>query len=98
MTLTLFQLQTQIIDSKIEMAINKSTDRIIENINKIKPTIETSTIESCMKEMEDRLNQRLNELKSINSNLDRLNKLFCVLGFLIAIPISAILIIPHLIK
>jgi hypothetical protein len=99
----LFQLQSQIIDSKIEMAINKSTDRIIDNINKIKftiekPTIEQSTIELCMKEMEDRMNQRLDDLKSINSNLNRLNKLFFISGFLIAIPISAILIIPHLIK
>ena len=99
----LFQLQSQIIDSKIEIAIKKSTDRIIENINKVKftiekPTIEKSTIELCMKEMEGRLNQRLDDLKSINSNLDRLNKLFCILGFLISIPISAILIIPHLIK
>jgi hypothetical protein len=97
----LFQLQWQLIDSKIEMAVNKSTDRIIENINKVKftienPIIEKSTIELCMEEMEDRINQRSDDLQFINSNLDRLNKLFW--GFLIAMPISAILISSHLIK
>jgi hypothetical protein len=46
--------------------------------------------------MEDRINQRSDDLQFINSNLDRLNKLFW--GFLIAMPISAILISSHLIK
>lgn len=79
----LFQLQTELIDAKVDMAVSKSVDRVIEQIIDLKGQMNSqfSHLESHFSKLEHRVDNNDKALYSITNLLGELRSKFISYSF-----------------